>query len=187
MIAAIETRYGGALYRSRAEARWAVFFDLAGIPFQYEAEGFALGSGAYLPDFWLPAFGAFLEIKGVEPSLVERRKCAELAVARECDALLAVGAPDERFGLRWFDRDGERPGLYVLAQDRLAACGFWLISDNDEARHLGPNLTTDRPRGPMFSGVIEQAYEGARSVRFERGQARRRFEALAHEPERLAG
>lgn len=184
MISAIETRYGGALYRSRTEARWAVFFDLAGMAFQYEADGFALGSGAYLPDFWLPGPRVFLEVKGVEPTPAERRKVADLVAARECDALIAVGGPEERFGLLWFDASGERPGRYVLAQDRITPCGFWLVAD-DDAHHLGPNLTTERPRGPMFSGVLEAAYEGAGSARFERGQGRRRFEALSHADDRL--
>ena len=41
-IKAIETRYGGHLFRSRLEARWAMFFDLAGIPWQYELEAYEL-------------------------------------------------------------------------------------------------------------------------------------------------
>lgn len=55
MIEAIQTEYAGYRFRSRAEARWAVFFRTAHIPFDYEREGFKLPSGAYLPDFWLPA------------------------------------------------------------------------------------------------------------------------------------
>jgi hypothetical protein len=39
---AIETRYRGYRFRSRSEARWAVFFDAAGIAWQYEPEGFDL-------------------------------------------------------------------------------------------------------------------------------------------------
>jgi hypothetical protein len=34
----------GYRFRSRLEARWAVFFDVAGIPWQYEPEGFDLSS-----------------------------------------------------------------------------------------------------------------------------------------------
>lgn len=50
-IKAIETRYAGCRFRSRLEARWAVFFDTAGLEWQYEPEGFDLPSGWYLPDF----------------------------------------------------------------------------------------------------------------------------------------
>lgn len=49
---AIQTSYKGYLFRSRLEARWAVFFDALGLNWQYEAEGFDLGeAGWYLPDF----------------------------------------------------------------------------------------------------------------------------------------
>ena len=39
-IKAIETYYKGYRFRSRLEARWAVFFDAAGIKYEYEPEGF---------------------------------------------------------------------------------------------------------------------------------------------------
>ena len=51
-IKAIETYYKGYRFRSRLEARWAVFFDAAGIKYEYEPEGFRLEDGScYLPDF----------------------------------------------------------------------------------------------------------------------------------------
>lgn len=53
-IKAIETHYNGYKFRSRLEARWAVFFDEAGIEYQYEPEGFTNGKDCYLPDFYLP-------------------------------------------------------------------------------------------------------------------------------------
>jgi hypothetical protein len=53
-IKPIETYYNGYRFRSRLEARWAVFFDAAGIKYQYEPEGFDVGDGVlYLPDFRL--------------------------------------------------------------------------------------------------------------------------------------
>lgn len=49
---AIETKYKGYRFRSRLEARWAVFFDALGLQWEYEPEGFDLGdAGWYLPDF----------------------------------------------------------------------------------------------------------------------------------------
>jgi hypothetical protein len=52
MIKAIETRYKGYRFRSRLEARWAVFFDRLELDWEYESEGFDLGEfGYYLPDF----------------------------------------------------------------------------------------------------------------------------------------
>ena len=44
-IKAIETEYNGYRFRSRLEARWAVFFDAMGIKYEYEPEGFELEDG----------------------------------------------------------------------------------------------------------------------------------------------
>ena len=64
MIKPIETRYKGYRFRSRTEARWAVFFDVLGVKWEYEPEGYHLGkAGEYLPDFWLPQIGCYWEIK----------------------------------------------------------------------------------------------------------------------------
>ena len=51
MIKAIETKYKGYRFRSRLEARWAVFFDKLGCRWEYEPEGFDLNGVWYLPDF----------------------------------------------------------------------------------------------------------------------------------------
>lgn len=61
---AIETEYNGYKFRSRLEARWAVFFDALGIEYEYENEGYDLDGVGYLPDFWLPRLDLWVEIKG---------------------------------------------------------------------------------------------------------------------------
>ena len=67
-IKAIETEYNGYKFRSRLEARWAVFFDAAGIKYQYETEGYEIGDGVkYLPDFYLPELETHVEAKGKRP------------------------------------------------------------------------------------------------------------------------
>lgn len=48
MIKAIETVNNGYKFRSRLEARWAVFFDTLEIEYQYEPEGFELSNGICL-------------------------------------------------------------------------------------------------------------------------------------------
>lgn len=53
-LKAIQTEYKGYRFRSRLEARWAVFFDTLGVKWEYEPEGYDLGNGVYyLPDFLL--------------------------------------------------------------------------------------------------------------------------------------
>lgn len=69
-IKAIETEYNGYRFRSRLEARWAVFFDEAKIRYEYEPEGYDLDGVYYLPDFYLPEFELFVEIKPFDPNIV---------------------------------------------------------------------------------------------------------------------
>lgn len=71
MIKAIETRYAGCRFRSRLEARWAVFFDRLNIPWEYEPQGYVVGPQQvpYLPDFWLPELSLWAEVKGSHDQL----------------------------------------------------------------------------------------------------------------------
>jgi len=63
-IKAIQTEYDGHNFRSRMEARWAVFFNAGNIRYLYEVEGFCLRDGSrYLPDMYLPDFDTFVEVK----------------------------------------------------------------------------------------------------------------------------
>jgi hypothetical protein len=91
----IQTRYRGYLFRSRLEARWAVFMDAVGIPYEYEAQGFDLNGIRYLPDFWLPMQRAFLEIKPYLPQAEWEASfrplyatLTKLANASQCDVFL---------------------------------------------------------------------------------------------------
>lgn len=177
MIKAISTRYGSRNYRSRTEARWAIFFDCCGIPFEYEAEGVVLPSGPYLPDFWLPTFEMYFEVKGVEPTDEERTKAVELSEASDRPTLIGVGAPDEKFQITWFDASGEHEGVqYVIARDRNPLAGFWLVADVDgQSRWFGGGSVMERRFGPIFS-TVEAAYETALSERF--AKPLRRFTLL---------
>lgn len=93
--------YGGNLFRSHLEARWAIFFDQLEIKWLYEPQGFDLGAGVlYLPDFVLfPALGTvWAEIKPeweADPEGVE--KWRQFATVRpepeKTRAALLVGPP----------------------------------------------------------------------------------------------
>jgi len=57
--------YSGKVFRSRLEARWAVFLDLLGVNWDYEPCHYEIGPGLYyLPDFYLPDLQLWLEVKG---------------------------------------------------------------------------------------------------------------------------
>lgn len=69
-LAAIQTEYAGCRFRSRLEARWAIFFERLGLEWVYEPQGFHIpsvegASRGYLPDFWLPDLEVWVEVKGV--------------------------------------------------------------------------------------------------------------------------
>lgn len=74
-IEAIQTEYNGYRFRSRLEARWAVFFDALGVDYNYEPEGIESDDGVrYLPDFKVKCYAdrgsscepywLYIEVKG---------------------------------------------------------------------------------------------------------------------------
>ena len=89
----IPTKYKGTQYRSKLEAKWAVFFDEMGIEFMYEPEGYDLDGTYYLPDFWLPQVKMWAEVKPGKLNKEEARKCQKLADATEHLCLLLEGQP----------------------------------------------------------------------------------------------
>ena len=95
----IPTTYNEVTFKSRLEARWAVFFDVLGVEWLYEYEGYQLESGWYVPDFWLPQFKTWVEIKPSKPTELESQQCSELARVTGYQVLLEADGltlPDER-------------------------------------------------------------------------------------------
>lgn len=188
-IAAIETRYKGHRFRSRLEARYAVFFDALGIPWEYEKEGYDLESaGYYLPDFWLPQQSCFVEIKGEEPTAKELHKCSMLNTKGGFDVFLFSGMPTlESVGVGWFDEAGESSGGLTYSEN----CAFFHcqrcckvfiddcrnVTKNSEAReYIGRVNKEWLPLSCACGGwivpepLIENAMDAARSARFEHGE-----------------
>lgn len=96
---AIKTFYDGIEFRSRLEARWAVFFDNLHIKWRYEHEGFEFSNGTrYLPDFWLPTFngGCFAEVKPTDLNDKELAKAMMLCIESKKEVLLLVDVPEMR-------------------------------------------------------------------------------------------
>ena len=106
-LQAIETRYADVRFRSRLEARWAVFFDALGIEWIYEPEIYRLPNGrGYVPDFLLPKWsfltrfrperpGTFVEVKPEEAFYHDELKSTlfALGIAGVCIAQVS-GPPD---------------------------------------------------------------------------------------------
>ena len=96
IIKAIQTVYNGYRFRSRLEARWAVFFDALGVKWEYEKEGLFLLSGKwYLPDFWLPSEDLYWEVKSSEVDISTLySELGEIADKEEgCNIVIAHGPP----------------------------------------------------------------------------------------------
>lgn len=98
-IKAIETHYKGYKFRSRLEARYAVFFDALGVKWEYEAEGFDLGQvGWYLPDFYFPQAQWHGEVKPDAP--ISKSDAAKMEYfdnhppANSLGLLYLIGSPD---------------------------------------------------------------------------------------------
>lgn len=102
----IETVYDGYRFRSRLEARWAVFFNAVNAEWEYEPEGFDLGKlGWYLPDFFIkirpeesilkkfPNAGYWCEIKGRTPTGEELQKLSAVAKYTKHHGYLLQGSP----------------------------------------------------------------------------------------------
>ena len=90
----IQTLYGSVLFRSRLEARWALYFDVIGIAWEYEKEGYEFADGTrYLPDFWLPQVCMWAEVKPETFTVGELHKAKCLVRETGFPCLMLDGMP----------------------------------------------------------------------------------------------
>jgi len=92
---AIETEYGGCMFRSRLEAKWAVYFDALGIDWRFEAEGYECDSVRYLADFYFPKLKFFGEVKPERHTKYDRRKWEMLVKGTGLPLVLFDGSPTQ--------------------------------------------------------------------------------------------
>lgn len=60
--------------RSSFESRMAKLLDLLCIEWEYEGIGYSLGNeGTYFPDFWIPKYSTWLEVKGYMTDVAKRK------------------------------------------------------------------------------------------------------------------
>jgi hypothetical protein len=86
------------LFRSRLEARYALWLDYMHVNWEYEKEGYVLDGTPYLPDFWLPDYGLYLEVKGQPPTRKELSLCDKLREYTKNAVAIFHGFPRENFG-----------------------------------------------------------------------------------------
>ena len=200
MIKPIETHYNGYRFRSRLEARWAVFFDTLGIKYEYEPEGFDLGDGLYyLPDFRVKCYGCrgscgdepfdlWIEVKGkmTEEDARKIRKFAGKEITESTEyasyswfkvenpVLIVREIPNSYDGLH-----GELNNYEPMDGTRVYPWNYELI-DGD---HFAAYPAVDDGRFyldgddsnymTMNTDVVERAFQKALQARFEHGESGR--------------
>ena len=176
-IRPIETVYKGYRFRSRLEARWAVFLDAAGIEWEYEAEGYVVGGIRYLPDFWLPGFKAFLEAKPIEAEYQRAKPTmSALVKATGLRGIFAVGSPNliQRPKLIECSTDSDRGDTWEINL-RLYQCLFCDRLSLDYSPHCDcfPADVCFCDFGNMFDSPpprVDHAFKEAQGARFEHGE-----------------
>ena len=164
----VPTSYAGCRFRSRLEARWAVFLTTAGIRWDYEPRVLAIHIPRrhrvfpYLPDFWLPAAGQYAEAKGFLFNDGFRR-LLDIANGLKHDLVVLGHIPgpfDARWPIQLHRHDG---GL--LAVPWRPEPGPARLSRAIREEHLTPGLLlTGFPR--VCPEWAEPALDTARSWRF---------------------
>jgi hypothetical protein len=180
---AIPTRYKGCLFRSRNEARWAVFFETIGIRWTHEAEGFHIPNySGYLPDFYVEPWRSWVEIKSGDPSPEERAKCRLLSDTTNQFVLLLAGEPYPARYHAFLCVPKDHPWPYApedfigpgqLAQSRHGQ-GLWFVEPMAAAiclDHTDISKAEDSSDMPLLTEKLQQAFDAARSARFEYGAA----------------
>lgn len=181
---AIETVYAGHRFRSRLEARWAVFFDALGIKWLYEEQGYEFERGRYLPDFRLPDEDTFVEVKG-DGERLDLEFLADFLASGRTRSLLVLGQVSREAQLKTpthmllhkaHDIRPDRMGWTII----LTQVAF-LYGSGPVICPLGispslPTIDTIDPLNPPAMPVVAHArvhaaYQSARSARFEHGES----------------
>lgn len=190
IIRPVETVYDGYRFRSRLEARWAVFFKSLGVRYEYEPEGFMTEAGPYLPDFRVTCcakrggdcrpFPLYIEVKGrMDAASAARIKAFSHYNAghdRGRQALLIVGdVPDIRHAHDIFDSratgsyDTMGFGLYPMNYETVDGDHFAAYPCVDDGRF---GLLGDDLHYIEWGDHLRTAYSyiAARRARFEHGE-----------------
>lgn len=189
-IRSIDTKYDEHLFRSRLEARWAVFFNALHIKWLYEPQGFDIDGRAYLPDFCL-LLGKMLwaEVKpaiGADPDGESRFRSFISAQPVSTRGVLLTDIRDSEFTVfEKVDREELPPdglAVYDLSADGGEGCGIqmeWVTCAEGyhfDVQHLGSLVgcfqcgqsPSEAMAAPWDTDKrIDEAYRKARSARFE--------------------
>lgn len=180
-IPPIPTAYGGVLFRSGLEARYAVLFDALEIAWEYEPQGFDADGTWYRPDFVLfPALGTlWAEIKprwDNDPAGVGRWQKFSAWRPQPSRSVLLVGVPKvgNRTLLIGGDEDAENPASGPWEDDTQEWCACpsghhfdFAYPGTFKAQRAEDGCPHADPEG-RGRDRLERAIETSRSYRFNR-------------------
>lgn len=179
----LETFYRGYRFRSRLEARWAVFMDSLAVKFVYEPEAFELGGVSYLPDFWVPHIKSFIEIKPEHPNEDEQYKAEKLCEFTKENVFIIYGQPEvnessdsalffQWYTCRGFDDEiiGDVYGDVNYLWCECPYCHRFELQFQGRADRISClcRKSSHGDRGHNYaSPCLQKAYSNAKSYRFE--------------------
>jgi hypothetical protein len=181
MLKAIPTHYDGRFFRSRTEARWALFFKVMEAGYDYEPEGYHLPSGRmYLPDFKLrlPSGYLWIEVKPrVEDSDGKMEEFAECIEGTDRATILPSlnayfemirGGDLGSIGMDCYFGDGgfDQPFLFCACQ----ICGTLGFEFDARSDRIGCCPTSEDKGYTHDHSLIMNALSIALSYRFEGGR-----------------
>lgn len=181
-IKPIETVYNGYRFRSRLEARWAVFFDALGVRYEYEPEGYDLGeAGWYLPDFWLPEQDHWLEVKreGWEPDEAEQARLGAFIAEGGWSFYLISGEPYHNSYEVWRGKLSWDQGSYKVVGVEVNQDLLWtvcpLCGTQDIRSLIGKSCGEDWPEGwgemwlCMHCDIVDRSHPNKPHAYFHKG------------------
>ncbi|MBM3210573.1 hypothetical protein FJZ33_00015 [Candidatus Poribacteria bacterium] len=162
-IKIIPTKYNGYFFRSRTEARWAVYFDECGIDYIYEYEGFELkNKQRYLPDFWFPQYKCFGEIKPIYPTNKEEEKIKQLVEMTGRPLIIFIGMPSVSPEIYECRKNKEKIYIYKSL--------FTII--NNSIFYIHKDFINEYPQFQFIYDNMKEKIDFAKSARFEFGEAK---------------
>jgi hypothetical protein len=146
-IRPIPTRYDGYSFRSRLEARWAVFYKALGLPYRYETEGYVVNGVKYLADFYFPTqeekglTACYVEIKPTEPTPEEEYKAEWLAQYTGVPVYLFYGGE-----LRLPKEENGAYAKFYRVRDPWLSYQSWPLEDDSKQRVPSPLAVSNELR-----------------------------------------
>lgn len=177
----LPTTYNGIAFRSRLEARWAVFFDTLKIQYKYEPARLAVVPHGYTPDFLIPLQDRFDRVMWIEvkPSDYESHDidkpdalaCEQIPVAFIHEPFIPAGdfdacvhsiyfggACDYDHGFCQCSRCGKIGFEFESRSSRLG-CGCWSEADSEEWTGASSELVEAYKTAVLFRFVADGKFK----------------------------